>query len=841
MKSCYIKPVYFSCLFLVSILSRAQVSALYAFSQYTTSGYQSISNGTVFGNTTSDDVVFVNPTVTLGANYGAVGPGLDIGFSFLYNNVRYDRVGVCNDGWITFGHSALGNNAVNTNASNIFSAISSTSTASPDLQNRIAILSRDLQGQSGSVLEVKTIGASPNRSFVVQWTNYRKYNGTGDSYNFQLCLYETINVIEFKYGIFTNGSVTAGAQVGLRGTVNSDYLNRVTNTANPWPSSIAGNANTSAVTINNTGVVPTYGLIYRWTPPQCSGTLSPLSASVNPSFICSNATSSIQLLNSYTLSGITYTWSQSGSAAGPYTLIPNSNDPFYLSAPISSGSWFQAVSTCINNNFTVASVPVNVQVAAPVVNSVPYSEGFEGIILANQLPNCSWMATNIPSVCNTNTASASYNRLPYTGSKFASFKSGTNTNGDYFFTNGIQLNAGATYSASVAFVTDGNNGWNNFSICYNNAQNSNNLVVLDSALYPTNNTYAILSHTFMVSNSGVYYVAIKCIAGTVPFYLSFDDITVTAPCSLNSPTLSVNTNSTIICSGQSAILTAFGANTYTWSNGVTSSTNIVSPTVTTVYTLSGTHLASGCVASITETIQVKNSPSLAIQANTTSICAGDSVQLSVTGAQSYTWSNASTDSMVTMVPAVTASITVYGQNSNGCGAFASKLITVIQPPSVQITSSSPSLLCVGETLTLSANGALNYQWLFSNTTLLSNPIIIKPTVLTTFTIIGSDAASCTNTVYFTQDVSLCEMVNHAESDDMRVNVFPVPAHEELIMECANNYKVVWQLEDALGNKIKCGNIENYRTIVPLFEICNGIYFLKVHFVDKIYIKKIVKF
>ncbi|MBK7669007.1 MAG: T9SS type A sorting domain-containing protein [Sphingobacteriaceae bacterium] len=56
----------------------------------------------------------------------------------------------------------------------------------------------------------------------------------------------------------------------------------------------------------------------------------------------------------------------------------------------------------------------------------------------------------------------------------------------------------------------------------------------------------------------------------------------------------VTSTSTITaCGGGNAILTASGASTYTWSTGATTSTIIVTPSVTTIYTVAGT--SNGCV------------------------------------------------------------------------------------------------------------------------------------------------------------------------------------------------------------------------------------------------------
>ncbi len=73
-----------------------------------------------------------------------------------------------------------------------------------------------------------------------------------------------------------------------------------------------------------------------------------------------------------------------------------------------------------------------------------------------------------------------------------------------------------------------------------------------------------------------------------------------------SPTLSVNSAS--ICSGNTATLTASGASAYTWTPGAaTGSMVVVSPTVTTNYTVTGINV-NGCTSSAISSVFVSSNP-----------------------------------------------------------------------------------------------------------------------------------------------------------------------------------------------------------------------------------------
>lgn len=60
-----------------------------------------------------------------------------------------------------------------------------------------------------------------------------------------------------------------------------------------------------------------------------------------------------------------------------------------------------------------------------------------------------------------------------------------------------------------------------------------------------------------------------------------------------TPTVLATTSNTLICTGNSATLTAIGADTYLWSSGSSSDTEVVSPTSLTDYTVTGTGV-NGC-------------------------------------------------------------------------------------------------------------------------------------------------------------------------------------------------------------------------------------------------------
>ncbi|HTA61363.1 MAG TPA: PKD domain-containing protein [Bacteroidia bacterium] len=72
------------------------------------------------------------------------------------------------------------------------------------------------------------------------------------------------------------------------------------------------------------------------------------------------------------------------------------------------------------------------------------------------------------------------------------------------------------------------------------------------------------------------------------------------------PTLMVTTSSNTVCAGAPVTLTASGAMTYTWSNQYQNASIIVTPTITTTYTVIGSNYTCNDTATITQVVTICN-------------------------------------------------------------------------------------------------------------------------------------------------------------------------------------------------------------------------------------------
>ncbi|MGV3636152.1 MAG: T9SS type A sorting domain-containing protein [Flavobacteriales bacterium] len=290
-------------------MAQAQVSA-YAFTQTvgTYTEITAVDGGYVLGTPLffpplTNLRAYVDPeepdgTVT-NAGYldPAIGPGYPIGFDFVYNGEVFDRIGIAHGGWISFGKSENGDEAVNIFTSDHpggrpLSHSYYATPIDPHKRNRIAgmansSLRQQDQSQVGgptSEFRVATIGTAPNRVCVIQWKDFR-YNYSFDQglINFQIRLNEVDNSVDVRFGEMNWPQTTGAAfQVGLGGRTNEDYSNRWTPANEPsflydWNTTVPGFNNESSCQLATdspfneayTATPPVVGLNFHWAAPTC--------------------------------------------------------------------------------------------------------------------------------------------------------------------------------------------------------------------------------------------------------------------------------------------------------------------------------------------------------------------------------------------------------------------------------------------------------------------------------------------------------------------------------------------------------------------------------------------
>ncbi len=223
-------------------------------------------------------------------------------------------------------------------------------------------------------------------------------------------------------------------------------------------------------------------------------------------------------------------------------------------------------------------------------------------------------------------------------------------------------------------------------------------------------------------------------------------------------------SSNTVCIGSSITFSNSGGASYTLSpSAFTGNTISINPTVlgTTVFTVTGAG-PFGCINTKTISVTTFSLPLVSITPSNTTICAGQPVVLNVSGANTYTWTTGSSLNVVSVTPSASTSYSVIGANSFGCQNSASTTINVLNTPVVTINTPSTSV-CFGYTMMVVANGASNYSWSTGATT---NTTVIQPFSNATFSVVGTNGGSCSDTAFLSLSVMPLPSVSASVSHTM---------------------------------------------------------------------------
>ena len=136
--------------------------------------------------------------------------GIPIGFSFEYAGTSCTTIGLSTNGVIWFDAIAPSVTAGNSNM---------VTTSGPN--QSLAPWFNNLVDDASSDILYQTQGPPGSKRFTIQYTNYPTYTGTPGSnvrMNCQVILYETTNVIEFRYGtlnVIGGQTTSGGAMIGI--------------------------------------------------------------------------------------------------------------------------------------------------------------------------------------------------------------------------------------------------------------------------------------------------------------------------------------------------------------------------------------------------------------------------------------------------------------------------------------------------------------------------------------------------------------------------------------------------------------------------------------------------
>ena len=226
-----------------------------------------------------------------------------------------------------------------------------------------------------------------------------------------------------------------------------------------------------------------------------------------------------------------------------------------------------------------------------------------------------------------------------------------------------------------------------------------------------------------------------------------------------------------VCPNATAVLTAIGANTYTWSpSGITTSTISASNVTSNIdYSVIATNTLTTCKNTQVGHIVVRTLPT--ITTNISAICEGIAHVLTASGGatNSYTWSPAgpSGNNTYSVTPASTTPIVVTGADTHGC--TNTHTVIVNATPTIMVNNAST---CSGQTVILQVNpnpanptSISTYTWTgVSSSTITAS---VAPSTTTPYTVVATDANGCvSNTAISTVTVTAGTQISAVSSSNL---------------------------------------------------------------------------
>jgi gliding motility-associated-like protein len=346
----------------------------------------------------------------------------------------------------------------------------------------------------------------------------------------------------------------------------------------------------------------------------------------------------------------------------------------------------------------------------------------------------------------------------------------------------VQIYSGVGYNECIAGIVKLTNSGNNLNFIRSNAYQPVKITYVNGVVTLFINNTQYLTANFPINFAG-YMGFTASTGGATDQHSIRNAIIYTDQATSNAGT------DVSYCSGESATIgTASNAsNVYSWSpstgldnpniaNPTVSLTNNGTSTITQTYTVTTSLASNPGICPTTDQVTVTVFPNLDITLNT-SICDGDTYNFngqSLTTTGNYI-ANLTTingcDSIVTLnltVNPITstvvdsiicqgATVVIGGQNlqttgqynftfqsQNGCDSLVT-LNLVVNP--LPVVTCSSVTICAGETAVLTPSGASSYVWSPQIGSVNSQGILtVSPSSSTNFTLTGTDANNCVNSI-----------------------------------------------------------------------------------------------
>lgn len=234
----------------------------------------------------------------------------------------------------------------------------------------------------------------------------------------------------------------------------------------------------------------------------------------------------------------------------------------------------------------------------------------------------------------------------------------------------------------------------------------------------------------------------------------------------STPSIWVGGN-TSLCPGDVTVLKAHGAHHYKWDNGKTTDSIVVSPTVSTTYTVYG-YSDKDCPTSAVVPVTVNPLPKVYTKGEHEA-CLGSVVKIEAYDEDNNelfcSWDNGLVGQIINPQVNENSKFTATMMNKFGCVATAVHEVALTTPPA--ISYKGETIVCLGDSIILQAEGALQYTWDDGMTTASGSSLRFKPTANKRIRLTGSNVSSCPSyidiqigvitppTLYLSGDSAVC--------------------------------------------------------------------------------------
>ena len=317
-----------------------------------------------------------------------------------------------------------------------------------------------------------------------------------------------------------------------------------------------------------------------------------------------------------------------------------------------------------------------------------------------------------------------------------------------------------------------------------------------------------------------------------------DFITAESP-----PEVSISVDKTTICPGDFFTLTAAGAVDYFWfdERSIDPISEEESYTIQlfenrTFYLLGLT--TSGCADTTSMLIELELEANILIQASDTVICAGEPVQFTGTGGESYLWffenDTISTDPSIELSFTSSATIGIQGNVSAGCPGFDLAEVMVNENPTAETTL---------EGLEFMASEGVSYQWSHDGEAIVgATAQTYAANEVGSYYVTLFDANGCSDESD-PIDLTITSLIELGNSVSLRA--YPNPFEGRFLLEISGGSSVRfdYRILNMTGKIIKVGtfdkNTETFNVEIQM-EGEPGIYFLQVSDGESTRVLKIVR-